>query len=94
MILLVASTCLLQHGTPGLASSWASEKFEVYHSHPDWIKTRCENMGKVNQKGMSNFNEKVASLEKEYNPNFSRQSVKEIIQFYHLFGRKFCPSAW
>jgi len=50
-----------------MASPWAVEKFETYQQHPDWVNTRCQNMEKVNQKGLSNFTEKVASLEKEYN---------------------------
>ena len=75
-------------------SSWAVEKFEVYQQHPDWVNTRCQNMVKVNGKGLSNFTEKVAMMEKEYNPNFAMQTIKEIMEFYRLFGRKFCPTAW
>jgi hypothetical protein len=51
-------------------------------------------MEKVNQKGLSNFTEKVAYLEKEHNPNFSAQSTKEIIEFYRLIGQRFCSTAW
>jgi hypothetical protein len=65
-----------------MASPWAVEKFETYQLHPAWVNTRCQNMEKVNQKGLSNFTEKVSFLEKEYNSNFSAQSTKEIIEFY------------
>ena len=51
-------------------------------------------MVKVNGKGLSNFTEKVAMMEKEYNPNFAMQTIKEILEFYRLFGRKFCSTAW
>jgi len=93
-VLTVAYMIPLICGQRAMASSWAVEKFENYRSHPDWIETRCQNMQKVNAKGLSNFTEKVALLEKEYNPNFSSQSAKEIIQFYRLFGQKFCSTAW
>ena len=79
---------------PATAANWANEKFATYQTRPEWIKTRCENMSKVNQKGISNFTDKVALMEKQYNPNFSRQSVSEILEFYHLFGEKFCTQAW
>ena len=94
LILSIASMAFpfcIEHA---IASTWVVEKFENYQLHPDWVNTRCQNMEKVNQKGLSNFSEKVALLEKEYNPNFSSQSVKEIIAFYHLFGQKFCSTAW
>jgi hypothetical protein len=94
VILSVASMALPLSNQTGIASSWAVEKFEAYQQHPDWVHTRCQNMEKVNQKGLSNFTEKVASLEKEYNPNFSAQSTKEIIEFYRLFGQRFCSTAW
>ena len=77
-----------------VASSWAVEKFEVYQQHPDWVNTRCQNMVKVNRKGLSNFTEKVAMMEKEYNPNFAMQTIREIMEFYRLFGRKFCSTGW
>ena len=51
-----------------VASSWAVEKFEVYQQHPDWVNTRCQNMVKVNGKGLSNFTEKVAMMEKGVSP--------------------------
>jgi len=94
MILSVASIAIPLSNQPATASSWAVEKFETYQQHLDWVNTRCQNMEKVNQKGLSNFTEKVASLEKEYNPNFSAQSTKEIIEFYRLFGHRFCSTAW
>ena len=94
LILSFASIGLSLCNQNAAASPWALEKFEIYHQHPDWITTRCQNMEKVNQKGVSNFTERVAMLEKEYNPNFSAQDPKEIIEFYRLFGQKFCPIAW
>jgi hypothetical protein len=94
LILSLASVGLLLNQQNAVASPWALEKFEVYHQHPDWIATRCQNMEKVNQKGVSNFTQRVAMLEKEYNPNFSAQDPKEIIEFYRLFGQKFCPTVW
>jgi len=94
LILSLTSMVLGSLSQDAAASTWAAEKFAIYQSHPDWISTRCQNMEKVNQKGLSNFSEKVALLEKQYNPNFAGQTVKEIVEFYRLFGRKFCSSAW
>ena len=94
VILSVTSMALPLSNQTAMASPWAVEKFETYQQHPDWVNTRCQNMEKVNQKGLSNFTEKVASLEKEYNSNFSAQSTKEIIEFYRLFGQRFCSTAW
>jgi len=94
VILSVASMALPLSNQTAMASPWAVEKFETYQQHPDWVNTRCQNMEKVNQKGLSNFTEKVASLEKEYNSNFSAQSTKEIIEFYGFFGQRFCSTAW
>ena len=51
-------------------------------------------MSRVNQKGESVFDRKVAMLEKQYNPNFAQKSAAEILEFYHLFVRKFCQSVW
>ena len=94
LILSFTSMGFLLCNQNALASSWALEKFETYQQHPDWVNTRCQNMEKVNRKGLSNFTEKVAMLEKEYNSNFSAQNSKEIIEFYRLFGQKFCSTAW
>ena len=94
LILSIASMVVPFRIQNAVASSWAVEKFETYQLHPDWVSTRCQNMEKVNQKGLSNFSEKVALLEKQYNPNFSGQNTKEIIEFYHLFRQKFCSTAW
>lgn len=90
----VALVLLPLYSKPALASVWAVEKFQAYQQHPSWVNTRCQNMEKINQKGLSNFTEKVASLEKEYNPNFAAQSTKEILEFYRLFSQKFCSTAW
>jgi hypothetical protein len=99
---LIGFVLILSFATMGLpfgsqkaiASSWAAEKFEAYQQHPDWVSTRCQNMQKVNAKGESNYTEKVAELEKQYNPNFSKQSTQAILEFYHLFGQKFCQNVW
>jgi len=76
------------------SSAWVTNKFETYQSHPDWISTRCSNMQKVNGRGFSNYSEMIAELEKQRNPNFRNQTTKEILEFYRLFGAKFCPEAW
>jgi hypothetical protein len=94
LILSITSIAFLSCNENATASIWSVEKLEEYQSHPDWVGTRCQNMEKVNQRGVSNFSDKVALLEKEYNPNFSSQNVKEIIEFYRLFGQKFCAKAW
>ena len=94
LILSTASIIVPLSNQNAAAASWAVEKLENYQLHPDWVNRRCENMERVNQHGLSNFTEKVALLEKDYNPNFSTQNTKEIIEFYHLFGRKFCTTAW
>jgi hypothetical protein len=94
LILSIALIGFLLCNQNAIASSWALEKFETYQQHPDWVNTRCQNMEKVNQRGLSNYTEKVAMLEKEYNPNFSAQDPREIIEFYRLFGQKFCSTVW
>ena len=94
----VASTAgllwLLLFDLASPASTWVDEKLEQYRARPAWIATRCENMSKVNQKGESVFDRKVAMMEKQYNPNFAQKSAAEILEFYHLFVRKFCQSVW
>ena len=96
--LFLASTagllCLFSFDLASPASTWVDEKLEQYSARPAWIATRCENMSKVNQKGESVFDRKVAMLEKQYNPNFAQKSAAEILEFYHLFVRKFCQSVW
>jgi hypothetical protein len=81
VILSVASMALPLSNQSATASSWAVEKFKTYQQHPDWVNTRCQNMEKVNQKGLSNYTEKVASLEKEYNSNFRRKVPKRLLSF-------------
>jgi hypothetical protein len=89
VILSVASMALPLSNQTAMASPWAVEKFETYQQHPDWVNTRCQNMEKVNQKGLSNFTEKVASLEKNTIQTFRRKVPRRLLSFIDSLVRGF-----
>ncbi len=89
LILSIASMAFpfcIEHA---IASTWVVEKFENYQLHPDWVNTRCQNMEKVNQKGLSNFSEKLLCWKKNTTQTFPRKALRKSLHFTIYLDKNF-----